>query len=435
MADVSTFMAEGVAIPQGSALTDITKQTVMPEWYTNYAMDVLAGQKAISSRPYETAPMPRVADFTEAQKKSFGMTETAAGAYQPMLNAATTATQGAMAAPGSLATSQPYFNQAINMNGVTAATPGLQQGAQFTAQSTNALGMNAAQPYLQQAGQSSVANIGQYMNPYNEAVTNRIGELGARNLTENLLPAIEGRYIQAGQLGFGGRGGLGGTPSGMMTETARTLRDVNADILAQQTAALQSGYTQAAGLAGTDLGRQGQLAQTAGSLGTQQQGALAQAGQQMANIGQTYGTLTGAQQRAITDIGANVGTFAGQDISRTLQGAQQLAGMGEDAQRLGLTGAGALQQVGALQQQQGQKNLDVAYSDFLRQQGYEQEQIDQMLKTFQGVATGIPTATQEYGVSPSSVKQEYPASTASNIASGLAGAAGIVADLKKAGVI
>jgi hypothetical protein len=427
----TAFMAEGAApIPQGSALTDITKQTVMPEWYTNYAMDVLAGQKAISSRDYAERPMPRVAEFTEAQKKSFGMTEAAAGAYQPMLNAATAATQGAMAAPGSLATSQPYFNQAINMNGVTAATPGLQQGAQFTGQSTNALGINMAQPYLQQAGQSSVANIGQYMNPYNEAVTNRIGELGTRNLTENLLPAIEGRYIQAGQLGYGGRGGLGGTPSGMMTDTARTLRDVNADILAQQTAALQSGYTQAAGLAGTDLSRQGQLAQTAGGLGTQQQGALAQAGQQMANIGQTYGTLTGAQQRALTDIGTNVGTFAGQDISRTLQGAQQLAGLGEDAQRLGLTGAGALQQVGALQQQQGQKNLDVAYEEFLRQEGYDQDKLDRMVKTFQGVSGGVPQATTEYGISPSGV-QNKSTSTAAEIAAAAAAAAGIIFGDKK----
>jgi hypothetical protein len=374
--------------------------------------------------------MDRVAEFTEAQKKSFGMTETAAGAYQPMLNAATAATQGAMGMPGSLATSQPYFNQAVNMNGVTAATPGLQQGAQFTGQSTNALGINMAQPYLQQAGQSSVANIGQYMNPYNEAVTNRIGELGARNLTENLMPAIEGRYIQAGQLGYGGRGGVGGTPSGMMTDTARTLRDVNADILAQQTAALQSGYTQAAGLAGTDLGRQGQLAQTAGGLGTQQQGALAQAGQQMANIGQTYGTLTGAQQRALTDIGTNVGTFAGQDISRTLQGAQQLAGLGEDAQRLGLTGAGALQQVGALQQQQGQKNLDVAYEEWLRQEGYDQEQLDRMIKTFQGVSGGVPQATTEYGISPSGV-QNKSTSTAAEIAAAAAAAAGIIFGDKK----
>jgi hypothetical protein len=426
---VSSFLAEGAAIPQGSALTDMTKQQVLPEWYTNYAMDILSGQQAIANRPYETAPMPRVAGFTPTQQQAFGMTGTAATAYQPMLNAATAATQGAMGVPGSLATSQPYFNQAINMNGVTAATPGLQQGAQFTAQSADALGINAAQPYLQQAGQSSVANIGQYMNPYNDAVTNRIGELGTRNLTENLLPAIEGRYIQAGQLGYGGRGGLGGTPSGMMTDTARTLRDVNADILAQQTAALQSGYTQAAGLAGTDLARQSQLAQTAGGLGTQQQGALAQAGQQMANIGQTYGTLTGAQQRAISDIGTSAGTFAGQDITRSLQGAQQLAGLGEDAQRLGLTGAGALGGVGALEQQQGQKNLDVAYQDFLRQQGYPQEQINNMLKTFQGTASGVPSATQEYGISPAGVKQEY-SSTGKDIASALTAAAGIVGSLK-----
>ena len=427
MADVSTFLNEGVAavIPQGSALTDITKQTVMPDWYTNYAMDILAGQKAISSRPYETAPMPRVAAFTPMQEKSFGMTEVAAGAYKPMLDAATAATQGAMAAPGSLATSQPYFNQAMNLNGVTAATPGLQQGAQFTAQSTDALGMNAAQPYLNAAGQTSVSNIGAYMNPYNDLVTNRIGELGARNLSENILPQIEGRYIQAGQLGYGGRGGLGGTPSGMMTDTSRAVRDVSADILAQQTAALQSGYTQAAGLAGTDLGRQSQLAQTAGSLGTQQQGALAQAGAQMANIGQTYGTLTGAQQRALTDIGSNVGAFAGQDITRSLQGAQQLAGLGEDAQRLGLTGAGALGSVGALQQQQGQKNLDVAYADFLRQQGYDQEQTDRMIKTFQGVSGGVPQATTEYGISPSGV-QNKSTSTAAEIAALAAAAAGII---------
>ena len=428
MADRSTFMNEGVAIPQGSALTDMTKQTVMPEWYTNYAMDILAGQQAIAGRPYQTAPMPRVAGFTPLQEKSFGMTETAAGAYQPMLNAATAATQGAMGAPGSLATSQPYFNQALGMSGVTAATPGLQQGAQLAAQSTDALGINMAQPYLQQAAQSSVANIGQYMNPYNEAVTNRIGELGARNLSENIMPQIEGRYIQAGQLGFGGRGGAG-TPSGMMTDTSRAIRDVSADILAQQTAALQSGYNQAAGLAGTDLARQSQLAQTAGGLGMQQQGALAQAGQQMANIGQTYGTLTGAQQRAITDIGTSAGTFAGQDISRTLQGAQQLAGLGEDAQRLGLTGAGALGNVGALQQQQGQRNLDVAYGDFLRQQGYEQDQIDNMLKTFQGVAAGVPQASQEYGLSPSGVKQEY-SSTGKDIASILAAAAGLYGKVK-----
>jgi len=345
--NVSSFLSEGAAIPQGSALTDMTKQQVLPEWYTNYAMDILSGQQAIANRPYETAPMPRVAGFTPTQQQAFGMTGTAASAYQPLLGQATDVAQAAANAPGAL---------------------------------------NTAQPFLTQAGQTSVSNIGTYMNPYNEAVVNRIADLGTRNLTENIMPEIEGRYIKAGQLGFGGRGGLGGTPSGMMTDTSRAVRDVSADILAQQAKALQSGYTEAAGLAGTDLSRFGTLANTAGGLAqTQQEQQLAASG--------------------------------------------ALSGLGAKAQELGLAGAGALGNVGALQQQQGQKNLDVAYSDFLRQQGYPQEQINNMINTFKGVVTGVPTATQEYGISPSSVEQQY-SSTAKDISSALTAAAGLVGKIK-----
>ena len=345
--NVSSFLSEGAAIPQGSALTDMTKQQVLPEWYTNYAMDILSGQQAIANRPYETAPMPRVAGFTPTQQQAFGMTGTAATAYQPLLGQATDVAQAAANAPGAL---------------------------------------NTAQPFLTQAGQTSVSNIGQYMNPYNEAVTNRIAELGTRNLTENIMPEIEGRYIKAGQLGFGGRGGLGGTPSGMMTDTSRAVRDVSADILAQQAKALQSGYTEAAGLAGTDLSRFGTLANTAGGLAqTQQEQQLAASG--------------------------------------------ALSGLGAKAQELGLAGAGALGNVGALQQQQGQKNLDIAYGDFLRQQGYPQEQINNMINTFKGVASGVPSATTEYGISPSGVQPQY-SSTAKDIGSALTAAAGVVGALK-----
>lgn len=347
MTSVSSFMAEGAVIPQGSALTDMTKTNVLPEWYTNYAMDILSGQQAIANRPYETAPMPRVADFTKTQRDAFGMTGTAATAYQPLLGQATDAAQAAANAPGALST---------------------------------------AQPYLTQAGQTSVSNIGSYMNPYNDAVTNRIAEMGTRNLTENIMPQIEGRYIQAGQLGFGGRGGTGGTPSGMMTDTSRAVRDVSADILAQQTKALQSGYSEAAGLAGTDLTRFGNLASTAGNLAkTEQDQKLAASG--------------------------------------------ALSSLGEQAQNLGLTGAGALAKVGEMEQQQGQKNLDVAYGDFLRQQGYPQEQINNMLATLKGISPAVPTATTEYGISPSGVSNKST-STAADIAAAAAAAAGIIGDGK-----
>lgn len=349
---VSNFLAEGATIPQGSAVTDMTKQTILPDWYTNYAMDILSGQQAIANRPYTTAPMPRVAGFTPAQQEAFAQTGQAATAYQPLLGQATTAAQQAAGAPGAL---------------------------------------NVAQPFLGAAGQSSVSNIGTYMNPYNEAVVSRIADLGTRNLNENIMPGIEGRYIQAGQLGYGGREGAG-TPSGMLTDTARAIRDTSADILGKQTEALQSGYTQAANLAGTDLSRMGTLASTAGNLANVQQG------QQLAASG-------------------------------------ALSGLGAQAQSLGLTGAGALGGVGAQQQAQGQKSLDVAYEDFLRQQGYPQEQVNNMLNAFKGVATGIPSATTEQGLSPSSVKQEYPASTASQIGSALSGGAGVLVKLKEAGLI
>jgi hypothetical protein len=343
----ASFLNNG-QLPAGSTFTSKTSETVLPDWYTNYAMQLLSNQQALAAQPMPTYQGPRVAEFSPTMQQGFNMTGQAATAYQPALNAATQATQGAINAPGGLAT---------------------------------------AQPFLTQAGQSSVSNIGQYMNPYTDQVVNRIAELGTRNLRESIMPEIEGRYIKAGQLGFGGRGGLGGTPSGMMTDTSRAVRDVSADILAQQAKALQSGYTEAAGLAGTDLARQAALASTAGTLG-------------------------------------------GQDISRQLAGAGQLGELGERAQTLGLTGAGALQQVGATQQGQAQKNLDVAYSDFLRQQGYPQEQINAMLQTFGGVKAGVPTAAREEGIVPLGYQPDLKPSTAETVGGTLATLAGI---LSKAG--
>ena len=537
---ISSFLTEGAAIPQGSAVTDMTKQTILPDFYTNYAQEILSGQKALANRPYTTAPMPRVAGFTPAQLEAFQQTGTAAGAYQPLLGEATAAARGAAAAPGALFSAQPYYGQAmsslaqgINTSGAAAAQPYYGEAQSLFGQSVAAdaskaaqpyygqalsslaqgigtsgaaaaqpyfgeaqslfgqgagmSGVAAAEPYMSAAGQSSVANIGQYMNPYTESVVNRIGELGARNLSENIMPQIEGRYIQAGQLGYGGRGGAS-TPSGMMTDTARAVRDVGADILGQQTSALQSGYAQAAGLSAADLARQGQLASTAGNLtqaqqqalttigqqqaglgaqmgnltagqqsallaaagqqagiGTQlgnlaqgQQQALANIGQQQANIGAQMGNLTAGQQSALlaaagqqAGIGTQMGNLANVQQGQQLAASGALSGLAGQAQGLGLTGAGALGSVGAQQQQQGQKNLDVAYQDFLRQEGYPQEQIDKMLATFKGVATGIPTATTEQGISPSSTQQQYPASTAAQFGSVLTGLGGLLAPFIK----
>lgn len=390
MADVTSFMSEGQAIPAGSALTDITKQTVLPDWYSNYAMDVLANQRTASARPFQEyvdasgKPIPRVADFAPDQQAGFQATRNGAFSFRPELGTAASKTQ-----------------DVFGRSAMGVAEPSFQQSGQYTAQSTAPTGLSMAQPYLGQAGQTAVQNIGQYMNPYTEQVVNRIGALGARTLQEQLLPAISDQMTAAGQ--------FGGTRQAELT--GRAIRDTMEGISAQQAQALQQGYTSSAGLAQADLERQAQLAQTAGGLGFQQQGALARAGEQIGALGGQMANVYGA------------------DTSNQLEAAGQLARMAQQRQEQELTGAGALQQIGAQQQALAQKNLDIAREDFLARQAYPQQQIDAMTRTMQGVAGGVPTATQEYGIQPTSYRPEYPASTASQIASGLTGAAGLVKEI------
>ncbi len=51
------FLTEGKpveAVPVSS-----TQQTILPDWYTNYAMDILANQQAVAARPVPIERMNR----------------------------------------------------------------------------------------------------------------------------------------------------------------------------------------------------------------------------------------------------------------------------------------------------------------------------------------------------------------------------------------
>jgi hypothetical protein len=384
------FLTEGKpveAVPVSS-----TQQSILPDWYTNYAMDILANQQALAARPFQEyvdtsgKAIPRVADFAPDQQAGFQAAREGAFTFRPELGQASSITQGTLGR-SSLGAAQPYFGQAAGMSGVTAATPGLQQGAGYISGSTNALGLQMAQPYLGAAGQSAAQTVGQYMNPYTEQVVNRIGQLGTRTLQEQVLPGIEGEMIRAGQ--------FGGTRQAEIT--GRAIRDAIEGISAQQSAALQQGYGQAQQAAQTDLARQAQLASTAGGLGGAQQQALLGAGSQMADIGQTYGALTQAQQQMLTDIGKSSGALYGQDTSNQLAAAQQMAGLAQQRQQQELAGAGALQQIGSQQQALAQRNLDISREDFLARQAYPQEQIKAMTGALQGVQPAVPQAATKVG--------------------------------------
>lgn len=206
-----------------------------------------------------------------------------------------------LAGQGQFNAATGMFEQAANTDTAGQYQPYGAAATGLYGQSTDALGLSAASPYLQAAGQSSAQNVGQYMNPYNEQVTNRIAQLGARNLSENILPQISSDFIKAGGYGSTRQRDLIG----------RAARDTQESILGQQSQALQAGYGQGLTASAADLARYGNLAGTAGGLGTQQQQLLQGAASGISGVGQ-----------------AGAG-FAGSDAARKIQAGQGMFGIGQ----------------------------------------------------------------------------------------------------------
>lgn len=292
---VTDFLFNGSPPPSINTYGTTTANT--PQWLSDYSQGIAAKANAVAAEPYQPYDQPRIAGFTDPQKQAFSLTQNSIGGYQPALNQAVGYTQGAAA-------NNP---------------------------------MSAANPYFNQANQSSASLVGQYMNPYDTAVVNRLGQLGARNLNENLLPTIGDNFTRAGQYGS----------SRMQEMTGRALRDVQESTLAAQNQALQQGYGQALTAAGNDLSRYGNLGQAAGNLVNAGNANLINAANAQANLAQT-------------------------------------------GQAMNFKDASALEAIGAEQQGLNQKNLDVQRSDFLDQRQYPQ----QMVQFLNNAIRGIPYSTQ-----------------------------------------
>lgn len=215
----SDFLFQGSPPPNTTQTT--TSTTTMPAWYQEYLRGMIQRSNLIAGQPYQASPVEnRVAPLTENQLKAQQMTEDMVGNYQPNLNAA----------------------------------QGMIQGATGT---------------LPQ-------NIQQYMSPYTDSVVNRIAQLGQRNLSENLMPAVNDIFTGAGQFGGSRHADFAG----------RALRDANESILGQQAQALESGYS------------------TAGNLFNQDQNRNLQAGEQMGALAQMQQTMGRNDQAALQSVGA-----------------------------------------------------------------------------------------------------------------------------------
>lgn len=275
-----------------------------PEWYNDYTMALIAKANAIASEPYQKYDYPRVASFSPLQQRAFEVGQTGASAYKPYLGQA---------------------NEAFQAAG-----------------SGSALG--AASPLLAQSALRTPDVISDYMNPYTNQVVNRIGDLSKRQLSENIIPTIQNQFIAGGT--------FGGSRSG--EALGRATRDLQESTMAQQSQALQQGYSQAAQQASADQAR------------------MLQAGQ-----------LTGA--------------LSAQDLNRQLALGQQYGDLSRQAQAMGLTEASALEAIGGQQQAQAQKNLDLMYEDWLRQRDYPRDQIAFLNQAIRGL--DIPTRgyTESFG--------------------------------------
>lgn len=446
------FLFQGSPPPSVSTYGETT--TNVPAWYNDYTQGLISKANAIASEPYQPYGQQRIANLDYAQNLAYGKALGLEGTYSPLMQGSQNALYGAQGS--SLNAASPYIQNALQYNPYSAATPMLgeagnylrqqvgdtsalaqpyfQQANQLTNQSTQGTA-NLAQPYLQnasnltqQASQTGLGGIQDYMNPYQDQVVNRIGELAGRNLKENLLPNIQDRAIQAGT--------FGGSRSG--EAIGRALRDTQESTLAQQTAALQQGYTQAGQQLQADKARQLQAAQqqqaigqtTAGLTaadyqrmlaGAQQQAAMGQsaaglegadlarygqAGAQLGALGQMYGTLAGQAGTQNLQAAQQYGTLSNQDFARLLQSGQALGALGQQTQQMGIQNIGALESAGAEQQQQSQRSLDQAYQDFLNQRDYGRQNIAFLNSAIRGLT--VPTSTTTEGTGPASVYQPSP---------------------------
>lgn len=422
----------------------IRQETALPEWYTSYLQNVMGRAVGTAGEEYQPYGGPRVAGLTGDQQSAYDLVRNLQGGQTGTLqnslglfNQAGANNSGAAGA-GSFGSAGDYFNQGAGANTAGISNPYVQQGTALANQSAGGSSLAAANPYIQQsvaptglqaaspflgaAAQSFPGAAQSYMNPYNDLVTNRIAELGGRNLSENLLPQISDQFVRAGQYG---------SPQ-QREGVYRALRDTQESVLGQQAQVLQQGYGQAGQLFGQDQARLAGLAGTAGGLGQGQQQLL-----QSAGLGQ--GSLAGQDLSRILSAGQTVGQLglgqagvAGSDASRQIAAGQGMAGIGQSqiqasqtdnaqrlgaaqgilglagqAQNMGFQQAGALEGIGAAQQGQNQQNLNTGYQDYLTQQQYPWQQIGNLSNVIQGVPVNQSSSSnvQTTNPSPSTLSQ------------------------------
>jgi hypothetical protein len=397
----------------------------------------------VANRPYQAYGIPTVAELSPLQQRAYSQVQSNVNAWQPDMNFASSGMKG-FADKGTadqlraeqdkylrpdlvdtnLNKGQAYWDRAGGLDVIGAAQPLLGKAENTTAQSLAERALTAADPFLKAAGQTSASQVGQYMSPYQQGVLDVIAKQGARNLSENLLPAVSDSFIKAGQFGSNRMGEFG----------SRALRDTQEAILNQQAQAAQQGYGQSLTAAQTDLARQAQLAGTVGSISGADLSRILQGGAQYGNLGQTAGQLTAQQAGILSNLG-QMQTGAGQaqqqfgltaaqaaqqaqaqDYTRQMAALENVADMARQGQALRTGDIAALEAAGQAQQGQAQAQLNAARQQFDAAHNYPKQQLDWLNTQVRGMAPLVPSVNTQSGATTGAT---YSPSPLSQLATGL----------------
>src|SRR5579859_2770480 len=184
--------------------TTTTVQDI-PAWEQGYVTNLLGKAQAISDQPYQQFPGPQIAGFTPDQLQSFSNVENLGGQIAPLNAAANNSV-----AAGTNTANNIFGAGAGNINAATGYNP-LQAVAPYLGAAAGYNSAAAAQPWLNQAAgyQSAAANtatpqgIQSYLSPYTNNVVSGIQNEANLNWNQNILPAINDKFIGTGQYGSG----------------------------------------------------------------------------------------------------------------------------------------------------------------------------------------------------------------------------------------
>jgi len=320
-----------------------TQGTNIPKWMSEGHQNLYDRANDLSFEPYPAYDGPRVASFSPDQQSSMDLTRRQVGLGQGELLSGIGATEGAMQRPGEVSEGMDRTRAAANMS------QGVSTGMDLTAMS--AMGPNAQ-------------GIAQYMDPYNQLVTQDVvRELGRQNDIQ-----AQGDAAAAAQ-----SGAFGGARHGLVeSERNRNFGRTVSDVVSQRNS---QNYQQALGQFNVQQGMQrGAGGQLAGIAANQQ-------GIQMGAAGQLAGMATGQQQAQMA-------------------GGQALANMGGQLQGMGAQDAASLMGIGSLQQGLTQAGLDTRYEDYQRQIEWPYQQVGFASDILQGTPTTQQTMTTGTATKP-----------------------------------